>query len=208
MKLTKYEHACVVIEKQGVRLVIDPGTFSSTLPVLTDVKAIVVTHQHADHLDSERLQQLRAANPDTPVFTADDVAQAHPELGLSTVEPGQSLTVGPFALTFTGGQHAEIDSSLPRIQNIGVLINDGAVYYPGDSFAEPGNTVQTLLVPAAAPWMKVSEAMDFLRDVQPELAIPTHDAILSEQGKQIYDNMLGSAGVRYQRLQTGESIGV
>jgi len=208
MKLTKYEHACVVIEEQGTSLVIDPGAFSTSLPDLTGIKAIVVTHQHADHLDIERLQQLRVANPDAPVFSAADVAEAHPELGLTTVEPGQSLTVGPFSLTFTGGQHAVIDSSLLRIQNVGVIINDGAVYYPGDSFAEPGRPVQTLLVPAAAPWMKVSEAMNFLRDVQPELAIPTHDAILSDQGKQIYDNMLGSAGVRYQRLQTGESIGV
>lgn len=208
MKLTKYEHACVVIEEGGASLVIDPGAFSSSLPDVNGVKAVIITHQHADHLDTERLQQLRVANPDAPVLTTADVAEAHPELGFTIVEPGQSITVGPFSLTFTGGQHAEIDSSLPRIQNIGVIINDGAVYYPGDSFAEPGRPVQTLLVPAAAPWMKVSEAISFLRRVQPQLAIPTHDAILSEQGKQIYDGMLASAGVRYQRLQTNESIGV
>lgn len=205
MKLTKYEHACAVIEEQGKRLVIDPGAFTA-LPELTDVVAVVITHVHFDHANAELLQQILASNPQVVIFSTDETAAEHHSVPVTIVAAGQTVNVGPFKLTFTGGEHAVIHESWPRNHNVGVIINDGVLYYPGDSFVTPGMPVQTLLLPAAGPWMRVSESIDFLAAVQPLRAIPTHDAILSEQGKQVHDGMLGKQGATYQRLAPGESI--
>lgn len=83
------------------------------------------------------------------------------------------------------------------------MINE-EIYYPGDSFAEPGAPVKTLALPIAAPWMKTSEGMDFLTKLKPECAFPTHDAILSDAGKGFVDNWIKmaaeKAGTKYDRL--------
>src|SRR4249919_1626276 len=51
MKLTKFTHACVRLEKDGKVLVFDPGTFSETDEALAGADAVLITHEHADHID-------------------------------------------------------------------------------------------------------------------------------------------------------------
>ena len=47
MKLTKHEHACVVLEKDGASIVIDPGSFSSgAAEIIAGADAILITHEH------------------------------------------------------------------------------------------------------------------------------------------------------------------
>lgn len=209
MTLTKYEHACLVLEETSVKLVIDPGRFSPSLPNLDNVIAIVITHVHTDHIDEPKVKQIITDNPDVKIFSTKEVADTFHNLDIVVVEPGSMHQIGPFTLAFFGGEHAIIHPSFPVTQNVGVLINS-TLYYPGDSFALPGRPIKTLAAPAAAPWLKVSEAMDFLSEVKPELAFPTHDAILSDEGKQVFDSMLEpfakTAGTTYQRLRIGQSI--
>jgi hypothetical protein len=83
------------------------------------------------------------------------------------------------------------------------MVND-LLYYPGDSFVLPEKPVDTLALPASAPWMKLSEAADFMTDIHPRLAFPTHDAILSDAGKNIADTLFTTFAskndIQYQRL--------
>lgn len=211
MELTKYAHACAVIRLNCQSLVIDPGNFSADFINPKNVIGLIITHQHADHFDKEKITSLREINPKLEIFTTKDVAE---QLGnprhVTVVSPGSEFTIGPFNLEFLGGQHALIHGSLPTVQNVGVLIN-GQLYYPGDSYALPGKPVNTLLAPAGGPWLKIGEAIDFVISVAPQqLVIPTHDAVLSTQGKQLADNLLASAtsksGAKYQRLESGQSI--
>lgn len=207
MTITKYEHACLAIEEQGSKLIIDPGNFSASFTEAENVVAIVITHSHPDHLDQEKIDRLLAQNPEAKIFTVQDAAG---NVSNSTiVGPGQTEQVGPFTLEFFGGNHAVVHPSIPQIKNVGVLVNN-SLYYPGDSFATPNKAIKALAAPAAAPWMKISEAMDFLTTVKPTFAFPTHDAILSEGGQGIADYLLGhaaeQAGVEYRRIKTGESF--
>ena len=39
--------------------------------------------------------------------------------------------------------------------------------------------MDVLLLPTAAPWLKASEAVDYLRAVAPPLAVPIHEALLA-----------------------------
>ena len=205
MKLTKYEHACFTLEKDGKLLVVDPGGYTTDLPALENAAGVVITHHHGDHLDPNALEALFATSPDIEIYGTEQVDEqlSDKQFKHHAVHAGDKVTVGPFNLEFFGGDHAEIHSSRPIDQNVGVMIN-GTVYYPGDSFANPERPVKVLALPTAAPWLKISETIDYMLAIKPELAFPTHDAVASELGKKLADSMLPgfaeSYGGTYQRL--------
>ena len=184
MNITKYEHACVVIEEQGKKLVIDPGQFTTSLTDFSNIVAVVVTHLHSDHLDPQKLQAIFAANPEARFFGTAEVAKEVPNVPFTAVTGGTAETVAPFKLAFYGEQHAQIHASIPPVQNVGVLVND-AFYYPGDSFTLPGVPVKVLALPIAAPWAKAGESVDFLLSVRPHYVFPTHNGVLSDMGHSI-----------------------
>jgi L-ascorbate metabolism protein UlaG (beta-lactamase superfamily) len=191
MKLTKYEHACLVLEQNGETLVIDPGSFTRDLVELSGVVAIVITHQHADHWTPAQLDHIIAANPGVTIFGPDGVTRSAADYAVTTVIPGEKITVGPFTLEFFGGIHATIHSSIPVIDNVGVLVN-GLLYYAGDSFSTPGVPVDTLAVPAGAPWMKIAEAMDYVTAIAPRQSFPTHEMVLSPAGKTMSNDRIAA----------------
>lgn len=210
MELVKYEHACFTVEKDGQLLVVDPGNYSSDFLAPENVIAIVITHEHADHFDRDQLAAIVDKNPDALIVAHRSITDTIEVFQTQSVEAGDTLDVGSFNLAFFGGEHAVIHSSTPVIANLGVMIND-LLYYPGDSFALPGErSVDTLAIPAAAPWMKIGEAMDYLAAVHPRLAFPTHDAISSSAGKEIADRLLGMVAqqndIEYQRLDSSLTI--
>lgn len=205
MKLTKYAHACFTVEQDGQLLVVDPGNFSNDFVARDNVVAVVITHEHGDHSDADKLAAIMNKNPQAIIFAHPSITATLPRKYLTkSVQAGSGVTVGPFTLEFFGGQHALIHASIPAIPNLGVMINN-TLYYPGDSFSLPGDhRVDVLALPAAAPWMKLGEAMDFLATVKPRLAFPTHDALLSDAGKSIADRLLltvaKQGGSDYRRL--------
>lgn len=209
MKLIKYSHACVVIEKAGSTIVIDPGVWSSDLVIPENAIGIVITHEHADHCDAKLVSDIVAKNPSLNIYAHADVIANLPGLPTQAVIAGETVRLGEFTLEFVGGGHALIHESIPMIANLGVIIDD-LVYYPGDSFTLPAKAVANVAIPVSAPWMKISEAMDFLVDAKAARFFPTHDAILSEAGKNLVDTMLKNTArnvnAAYERIASGDSI--
>lgn len=203
MKLTKYQHACFTVEKDGQVLVVDPGNFSGDFVAPSGVVGIVLTHEHGDHFDQEQVAGIVDKNPDAVIVAPQSICDQIEAFKTQPVVAGDKVAVGDFNLEFFGGKHAIIYPGTEPIDNVGVMVDD-LLYYPGDSFAEPGRSVDTLALPAAAPWMKLSEGMEFLQAVKPRFAFPTHDAILSEGGQAMVDQMFGGVaekqGTTYQRL--------
>lgn len=203
MKLTKYQHACFTVEKDNQVLVVDPGNFSGDFVAPSGVVGIVLTHEHADHFDKEQVASIIDKNPGAVIVAPQSICDSIEAFKTQPAKAGDKVTVGSFNLEFFGGEHMVVYPNTPPIDNVGVLIDD-LLYYPGDSFAEPGRSVDTLALPAAAPWMKVSEGMEFLQAVKPRFAFPTHDAILSEGGQAMVDRIFGGVaeqqGTTYERL--------
>jgi L-ascorbate metabolism protein UlaG (beta-lactamase superfamily) len=210
MKITKYEHSCLVIEDRGKQLVIDPGVFTTSLPKLENVCSIIVTHVHQDHFSLELIDKILEGNPEAMIYTVEDVAKELGNRKHEIVHSNTSDLCGIFHVSFYGGQHALIHESLPTWQNVGILVND-VFYYPGDSLTIPEDvSVQCLAVPANAPWMKISETMDFISEIKAKQVIPVHNAILSDDGHKIYNGRLEattkeSDGV-FTFLKPGKSI--
>jgi L-ascorbate metabolism protein UlaG (beta-lactamase superfamily) len=209
MKLTKYEHACLIIEKAGSTLVIDPGSFTMPLTDLDDVVGVVITHEHADHWTPEQLARLLERNPEARILGPAGVATAATDVTVEVVSAGDEIEVGPFGLKFFGEKHALIHESVPVIDNVGVLVED-ALYYAGDSYTVPeGIEVDTLAAPAGAPWLKVGEMMDYVLAVKPKRVFPVHEATLSQIGRNMVNGRIEWAaqqgGGEMFVLEAGES---
>jgi L-ascorbate metabolism protein UlaG (beta-lactamase superfamily) len=209
MKVTKYEHATLVIEKAEERLIVDPGKFLSAIDQPSDVVAVVITHQHDDHWTPERLEAILEKNPDAKVYGPQGVADAASGFDVQVVKAGDVVEAGPFTLKFFGEKHAIIHPSLPVIDNVGVLIDD-SLYYGGDSYTVPDVPVETLAAPIGAPWLKIGEAIDYVLAVKPKRAFPVHDMTLSVVGKDMagahLTRHLNTIDAEYIVLQPGESI--
>ena len=210
MRITKLEHAALLVEDGGRTLVVDPGSLTTAITEATEVEAIVITHEHADHWSAEQLTRLLDRAPGAPVFGPAGVAAAADGFDVTVVRPGEAVEAGPFTLRFFGGRHEPIHSSLPLVDNVGVLVNE-TLYYPGDSYATPdGVSVEVLAVPASGPWLKIGDAMDFVLAVRSRRAFPTHDMLLSRVGKDIHYPRLKSAveqgGGEFVALEPGDTI--
>ncbi len=212
MRITKLEHAALILEEAGRRLVIDPGGLTNPILDLTDVDAIVITHEHADHWTADQLQRITHASPKAVILAPSAVARAAEGVDIRVVAPGESVEVGSWRLRFFGGNHAIIHPTIPVVENVGVLV-DERFFYPGDSFTIPlGVEVDTLAVPAGAPWLKVSEAMDYVSMVSPKRAFGTHDGVLSAAGVGLVHDRLKAVteakGGQYFALKAGELLEV
>lgn len=208
MRLTKMGHACVRLEKDGSVLVVDPGGLTEP-EALRGADAVLVTHEHSDHFDERRLREALAAAPALQVWTNRSVAGQLDGLAgrVHTVGHGDTFTAAGFEVEVHGELHAVIHPDIPRITNIGFVV-DGAVFHPGDALTVPERPVPTLLLPLHAPWSKVGEVIDYVRAVAPERSYALHDGLLNDAGLEItgrvVSNVAPSAG--YRRLVPGESV--
>ncbi len=203
MDLIKYTHACVRLEDSGRVLLVDPGIWAETA-AFDGVSEVLVTHEHFDHVDVERLAQAGDVVVYAPATIADKLAEAG--VSTRTVALGDTFEAAGFSVRAVGGRHADIYDGLPGCANLGYII-DGAVYHPGDSFFVPDAEIETLLVPLSGPWFKLAEAIDFVRGVKPTRAFPIHDAMLSERGLAGMDSWLGMKGeTDYARIPLTESV--
>ncbi|QHK19568.1 MBL fold metallo-hydrolase [Pseudarthrobacter psychrotolerans] len=218
MKLTKYTHACVRLEQDSRVLVLDPGTFSETAEALDGAQAVLITHEHGDHVDVPAMVNALRGSDGLAVFAPAGVAvhlrEEAPQAAarIHTVEPGSTFDAAGFNVRSFGGQHALIHPQVPIVANIGYLV-DGNVYHPGDSFIVPdGLSVQTLLVPIHAPWSKISEVVDFVIAVRAPRAFQIHDGLLNETGLKVAESHVARLGrkygTEYTRLAPRESVEV
>ena len=202
MRITKFTHACVRLERDGRVLVIDPGSWSEPR-ALRDADAVLVTHEHVDHIDVARLAGLKV-----PVYAPAGATIGNWPVGLplTRVEVGERFTAAGFTVEAVGGRHAEIYGGQPDCVNLGYLV-DGRVYHPGDALHVPDRPVETLLVPVQGSWLKMVEAIDFVRAVDPERALPIHDGQLNERGLASVNSWLGEeTGGCYRYLAPEESV--
>jgi L-ascorbate metabolism protein UlaG (beta-lactamase superfamily) len=211
MRFTKLGHSCVRLEKNGVALVIDPGTFSDAAAALDGAAAVLVTHEHPDHLDADAIRTALSSDPGVTLWANQSVCAQFGEFGdrVHEVRHGDALEVAGFDVHVYGMDHALIHQDIPLVVNTGFLVED-ELFHPGDSFTVPEVPVRTLLLPISAPWLKAGEMIDYFRTVAPARAYAIHDAILNEAGLGLMTRMMSiaaaPAGVPVARLDPGTTL--
>ncbi|RMI29601.1 MBL fold metallo-hydrolase [Nocardia stercoris] len=197
MRITHFGHSCVLVEFDGTKVLFDPGTFSHGFEGITDVDVIAVTHQHPDHLDPNRIEALVEANPQARLLSDPQTAQQQAGRW-EPVRAGEVLNVGSVQITGGGGRHAVIHPEIPVIDNtvfqLGTPDDPAQFVHPGDSLWVPSTRVGVLALPAAAPWMKISEAVDYLRAVAPRAALPIHFGIVAPEAQGVYFGRFAEMG--------------
>lgn len=207
MQIRSFGHSCLHVQQGDACVLIDPGSFSQGFEDVRGLTAILITHVHADHLDIERLATLLDHNRDAQVICDEGtaVALSARKLPCQVMRDGDTADVG-LPLTAVGTWHAVIHPDLPQVHNVGYLISD-RFFHPGDAFTDPGREIEILAVPAGAPWMKISEAIDYLRALRPTYAIPIHDRVLAQPDsafRMLAD--LGRPGTKLTPLQSDTAL--
>jgi L-ascorbate metabolism protein UlaG (beta-lactamase superfamily) len=208
--LTKFGHACVRIEKDGRLLVVDPGGLTEP-EALDGADAVLVTHGHFDHFSEEILRRAAEGNPALRIWTDPAVARQLEGLGtrVTAVGEGDAFTAAGFDVTVHGTWHAVIHPDIPRIGNVGFLI-DEALFHPGDALTVPDGPVGTLLLPVHGPWSTTGQLIDYVRELGPQRAYAIHDGALNDVGTTVLGGLLGGSGpgigAEYHRLTPGASV--
>jgi L-ascorbate metabolism protein UlaG (beta-lactamase superfamily) len=211
MRITKFGHACVRVETGSATVVLDPGGWSEPEAV-AGATAVLVTHEHPDHVD---VGNLRAT--DAPIWTiaavARQIADQAPDVAerVSVVRPGDVLDLG-VPVEVVGHKHAVIHPELQHFDNSGYLleVEGRRVFHPGDAVTERPADVDLLLLPVHAPWSKISEVVDYGRAVGAPLSVAIHDGLLNERGLGLAQRqlsaMLGEREQEYLRVEPGQDV--
>lgn len=204
MKITKFGHCCMLIIEQNVRILTDPGMYSTQQNELKNIDVILITHDHSDHLDIDSLKTLLQNNPGVKVITNSHVAEILEKEGIHSeiIEHGKKFHEKGVCIEGYGKDHAMMHSSIPQHRNTGVFIAD-TLFYPGDSLTNPNREIKVLALPMAGPWLKLSEAIDYALELKSNICFPVHDGILKNSGilNTIPPQILEPQGIKFQVLE-------
>lgn len=210
MKITKFGHSCLLVEEKSARILIDPGAFSDGYEELTNLDAVLVTQEHPDHYDKEKLYVILGKNPQATVITNSSTAELVKEAGIPyrILDHGQHTTVKDVEVEGFGTDHAIIHASIPIVRNTGYLIGN-RLFHPGDSYTVPDKPVEILALPNGGPWLKIGDVIDYANQTKPKKAFPIHDGVFNDAGLKLYHGLPGrllpEAGIEWVVIPVGET---
>ena len=209
MRITKFGHACLLVEDNDTRILLDPGTMSKGFATLEAIDGVLVTHDHFDHIDSKSVAALLKRNPQAKVYAEKGGAKVLAEDGIEAVvvADGDDFKVKNLRVQVAGEFHDPIHRDLPAMSNVGYLIGD-RLFYPGDALTVPPFAVEILALPTGGPWMKTEEGIDYLTEIKPKVAIPVHDAVYARPGmfNRMYEQTAEKIGASLRSIDNGQPI--
>lgn len=188
MKITKFGHCCLLIEENGVRVLTDPGTYTTAQDEIKNIDVILITHEHQDHFHVPSVKKILENNPEAIIITNNSVNNLLLKEGIQNVkivDDGNSFTWKDLIFEAFGKEHAVIYKERGLVENTGYFIGE-RFFYPGDAFYNPKKPVDILALPIAGPWCKVSHSIDFFLDIKPKKMFPVHDGQLNSIGIKVF----------------------
>ncbi|MDD5067992.1 MAG: MBL fold metallo-hydrolase [Candidatus Pacebacteria bacterium] len=209
MKITKLGHCCLLIEEKSLRILTDPGSFSTLQDSIKNIDIILITHEHQDHFHIPSVKTVLKNNPKARIMTNTAVGLLLEKEGIKyeILEEGQNKTQEGVLIEGFGTIHAEVYETIPRVQNTGYFISN-RLYYPGDALHIPPKLPEILALPVAGPWLKISESFDFALACKPKIIFPVHDGGL--KNTEITDRLSKIAfsprKIFFQEMELGKTI--
>jgi L-ascorbate metabolism protein UlaG (beta-lactamase superfamily) len=211
--VTSYGHSTVRLRHAAQSIVIDPGILAPDA-AFADVAGFLITHEHQDHADVPRIAASLAIDASAHAWVPSEVADQLAEAGgdaaqLTVITEDAEFDVAGLSVRAFVDTHAEIYRTLPPSANIAYLV-DGRLLHPGDSFpaVTPAPAVDVLFLPMSGPWMRFSDAADYVDLIRPGVIVPIHDGDLRDLGRQLTDQMSGllPGDGTYGRLEIGVPV--
>jgi len=200
MKVTKFGHCCIVIEEKGLRIMTDPGAWTSEQSKRQKVDVVLITHEHQDHFHVDSLKEIQATNPAVRIITNQTVGKLLTEAAIEheILGHGQTLEVNGVSFEGHGEHHAIIYENYGQVENTGFMVG-GKFFFPGDSFYNPNKHVEVLALPIAGPWMRIADAIDYAKAINPKKCFPVHDGMMSIRAFIYFavNNFLQPAGIEF-----------
>lgn len=219
MKITKLGHCCLVIEERGIRIMTDPGAYSTLQNKAKDIDYIFITHEHPDHFHLESLKVVLKNNSRAKIITNRAVGKLLSEQKIphKILEHGGAKEFGGVHVEGHGKKHALIYPGFGEVVNTGYIFAN-RFFYPGDAFylpvprtarqaGNPGKPVEILALPVAGPWLKIAEAIDYAKLLKPKVCFPVHDASLKSASfvHHITEKFLPPAGIEFVEILEGDT---
>jgi len=210
MKITKYVHSCLLIEKNSTSVLVDPGSYTleeDALPLedLEGLDYVLITHEHEDHMSLPLLKRILERFPKAKVATNGVVADLLAKEGIfATIQ-------FPEFVEMRESLHEHVLALAPHNSLFHIF---GEVTHPGDSlqFAE---SKEVLALPMQAPWGSMVQALEKAVSLnpKPKLVIPIHDWHWNDRARRrAYEtagNYLREQGIpEFRGLESGESIDI
>lgn len=173
MKITRYPQSCLLIQKDGSKIVIDPGMHflqSHSMEELQGVQAVFFTHRHADHYDPKIVQALLESG--VHIYANADTAKLVGE-ACNVVKDGDDFTVANFAIKAHELPHCPMIDGSAGPQNTGYVV-DGTFFHPGDGKALADLQVNAMALPIAGPSISANDAYNFAIQLGVKVAIAVH----------------------------------
>lgn len=199
----------MVIEIDGKRIMTDPSNadYGGDSILEKDLALVLITHEHADHLHVDTLKEILKNNSTAKVISNASVGKLLSDAGIEyiKVEDREEYDFQGIKIVGFGDTHAQIYEEYGQVQNTGYIVN--SFCFPGDSFNMPDRKVDILALPVLGPWMKMKEAIDYAKEVQPRICFPVHDGPLKPFATFVYkipEHFLSKVGIIFKKLDIGK----
>ena len=206
MKITKYNHACLLVEDNGTNTLIDPGSYSEEaidVEKLPTLNYLLITHAHQDHFHLPLIRHVVEKFPDVKIITTPEIVEQLKKENMS------ASTEGDEYVTVESVPHEKV-WAFPAGQNIMVTVG-GRLAHPGDSHTFSTNA-EILALPFTAPWGSTTKAVEIAEELKPKTIIPIHDFMLKDASRQgMYqwvDAYLRPQGIDFKMIETAEPVEV
>ena len=205
MKIKKYPQSHLLITGNNTKILIDPGyiTFEKGFKVeeFQGMDGYLITHQHADHLDPERIKEIVGSGK---VYGNSDVVEKLKSLGVegTLVENNKPFKIGEFEITPFDLPHFPHPLGNPMPPNTGYLIN-GTLFHAGDGYELVGLKVENAALPLGHPSLSTTQVLNFAKSLQAKVIIPIHYDVYMRDPNEL-SKLAEQVGIKVKMLKIGE----
>jgi len=108
MRLTKFVHSCLLIEKNNAKIFVDPGIYSWKSGIVPDstldgITHVVVTHAHPDHLNQDFVEAIYKVSLDSKWYGPAEVVNQLKSWGITGNDKSDDSSI-----EFIESKHADL----------------------------------------------------------------------------------------------------
>ncbi len=213
MKVIKYPQACLMIETNGTKILVDPGCLKyqdKYFEAWQTADVVLATHKHADHINEGVLSKYAM-----PIYATEEVKKEFPELPIKVIKVADVFEfdgVKVEVVKAVHGYNPNLKNGKEVFENVGYIIDDGRIrlYAAGDTICfnhDYKADVVALPVTGHGLTMSSYEAALLTKEMGAKLLLPVHmDNEMYPTDVESMKKTFNKFNIEYQVLDIEEKI--